>query len=58
MNVALFIAVIDFATTAPVKLTRRWVQVPNGRLLPYECNEEMWQARLEELASKAGVPLP
>jgi hypothetical protein len=43
---------------APVKLTRRWVQVPNGRLLPYECNEEMWQDRLEALASKAGVPLP
>jgi len=42
----------------PVKLTRRWAQVPNGRLLPYDCNEEFWQARLEELAEKAGVPLP
>lgn len=42
----------------PVKLTRRWMEIPNGRLLPYECNEEIWQARLEELAGKAGVPLP
>ncbi len=44
--------------TGPVKLTRRWAQVPNGRLLPYDCNEEFWQARLEELSEKAGVPLP
>jgi hypothetical protein len=44
--------------TAPVKLTKRWAQVPNGRLLPYECNEEQWNDRLEELAKKAGVPLP
>lgn len=43
---------------APVKTTRRWAQVPNGRLLPYDCNEEFWQARLEALATKAGVPLP
>lgn len=42
----------------PVKATRRWAQVRNGRLLPYECNEEIWQLRLEELASKAGVALP
>jgi len=44
--------------TAPVKMEKRWAQVPNGRVLPYECNEEMWTARLEELAEKAGVPLP
>ncbi len=44
--------------TEPFKATRRWAQVPNGRLLPYDCNEEFWQARLEALASKAGVPLP
>ena len=42
----------------PVKLTRRWAQVPNGRLLPYECNEELWLARLQVLAKKAGVKLP
>jgi len=44
--------------TQPVRLTRRWAQVPNGRLLPYECNEESWLARLEMLAKKAGVKLP
>jgi hypothetical protein len=43
---------------APVKLTKRWAEVPNGRLLPYECTEEMWRDHLEELAKKAGVPVP
>jgi hypothetical protein len=42
----------------PLKLTRRWAQVPNGRLLPYECNEELWRERLDSLAQKAGVKLP
>lgn len=42
----------------PVKLTRRWAQVPNGRLLPYECNEEFWRERLDKLAQKAGTKLP
>ena len=42
----------------PVKATRRWSQVPNGRLLPYDCNEEFWQERLEKLAEKAGMKLP
>ena len=42
----------------PVKAEKSWAQVPNGRLLPYECNEEFWHARLEELAKKAGVSLP
>ena len=44
--------------TGPVMLTRRWAQVPNGRLLPYDCNEEVWRQRLEMLAEKAGVKLP
>lgn len=44
--------------TAPVTATKRWAQVPNGRLLPYECAEENWLKRLQELADKAGVPLP
>ncbi|MDR2214854.1 MAG: hypothetical protein LBE59_03315 [Nevskiaceae bacterium] len=44
--------------TAPVKLTKRWAQVPNGRLLPYECNEEQWNDRLEQLATQAGVSVP
>ncbi len=44
--------------TAPVKLTKRWAEVPNGRLLPYECPEEMWNDRIEKLAKEAGVPVP
>jgi len=44
--------------TEPVKLKRRWAQVPNGHLLAYECNEELWNDRLESLAKKAGVKLP
>jgi hypothetical protein len=44
--------------TTPVKAEKTWAQVPNGRVLPYECNEENWAARLEELAHKAGVELP
>jgi hypothetical protein len=44
--------------TAPIKLTKRWAQVPNGRVLPYECNEEQWRDRIEKLAKDAGVPVP
>jgi hypothetical protein len=44
--------------TEPVKATKRWVEVPNGRLLPYECTAETWYERVEELARKAGVPVP
>ena len=44
--------------TAPVKMTKRWAQVPNGRLLPYECNEEMWNDHIAKLAEEAGVPVP
>ena len=44
--------------TAPVKLTKRWAEVPNGRVLPYECPEEMWNDHLAKLANEAGVPVP
>jgi len=44
--------------TEPVRLTRRWAQVPDGHLLPYECNEEVWRDRIEMLAKKAGEKLP
>jgi hypothetical protein len=44
--------------TAPVVAQKKWAQVPNGRLLPYECPEETWINHLEELAKKAGVPVP
>jgi len=44
--------------TEPVKLTKRFLEVPNGRILPYECTAETWHNRLEEMAKKAGVPMP
>jgi hypothetical protein len=44
--------------TEPLKLSRRWAQVPNGHLLPYECNEEMWRDRIQMLAEKKGVKIP
>jgi hypothetical protein len=44
--------------TQPVVATKRWAEVPNGRLLPYECTAETWYERVEELARKAGVPVP
>jgi len=44
--------------TEPVVFTRRWTEVPNGHLLPYECNEEMWRDRVEALARKAQLEVP
>lgn len=44
--------------TKPVVQTKRWAQVPNGRLLPYECPEEFWLDRIAERAKEAGVPDP
>jgi hypothetical protein len=44
--------------TAPVVVEKRWAKVPNGRLLPYECNEEYWVEQLQKLADEAGVPVP
>jgi len=43
--------------TAPVTATKKWALVPNGHLLPYECAEETWLQRLDQLADKAaGAP--
>jgi hypothetical protein len=44
--------------TRPVTLQKRWAQVPNGRVLPYECTAETWYERIEAMAKKAGVPIP
>lgn len=44
--------------TEPVKLTKRFAEVPNGRILPYECTAETWHNRVEEMAQKAKVPNP
>jgi hypothetical protein len=40
--------------TQPVTVEKKWSEVPNGHLLPYECAEEGWRKRLEELERKAG----
>lgn len=39
--------------TQPVSVEKKWAQVPNGHVLPYECAEEAWRKRLEELEEKA-----
>lgn len=39
--------------TQPVTAQKKWVEVPNGHLLPYECAEEGWRIHLEQLAKKA-----
>ncbi|HEY6508147.1 MAG TPA: hypothetical protein VIY56_09030 [Vicinamibacterales bacterium] len=39
--------------TQPVKAEKKWALVPNGHLLPYECAEETWKKRIEELEKKA-----
>jgi hypothetical protein len=44
--------------TEPVKATKTWAEVPNGRVLPYDCPEEAWLDRIAEMAKKAGVPVP
>jgi hypothetical protein len=42
----------------PLVQTKRWAEVPNGRLLPYECPEEFWLDRIAERSKEAGVPNP
>jgi hypothetical protein len=37
----------------PVTAEKKWAEVPNGHLLPYECAEEAWNIHLEQLAEKA-----
>jgi hypothetical protein len=41
--------------TEPVRTEKRWSEVPNGHLLPYECAEETWHKRLEELERQAAA---
>ena len=53
------VLVIDMTMTDPVFYTRpvtgqkKWVEVPNGHLLPYDCAEEGWRKRLDELEQRA-----
>lgn len=53
------VLVIDMTMTDPLFYTRpvtgqkKWVEVPNGHLLPYDCAEEGWRKRLEQLEQRA-----
>ena len=53
------VLVIDMTMTDPTFYTRpvsgqkKWVEVPNGHLLPYDCAEEGWRKRLEQLERAA-----
>ena len=53
------VLVIDMTMTDPVFYTRpvtgqkKWVEVPNGHLLPYDCAEEGWRRRIEQLERSA-----
>lgn len=40
--------------TRPVSSQKKWTFDPKGVLLPYECNEEAWLDRLEELKKHKG----
>ena len=54
------VLVIDFELTDPLFYTKpvtgqkKWMAVPNGHLLPYDCAEEGWRQRLEQLERNAG----
>ncbi len=44
--------------TRPVTAEKKWALDPKGILLPYECNEEAWLDRLEQLKKQqAGPPV-
>ena len=53
------VLVIDMSMTdpvfykGPVSGQKKWVEVPNGHLLPYDCAEEGWRKRLEQLEKGA-----
>jgi hypothetical protein len=53
------VLMIDFTMTDPVFYTKpvtgqkKWMAVPNGHLLPYDCAEEGWRHRLEQLEEAA-----
>jgi hypothetical protein len=44
--------------TKPISVDKKWALDPKGILLPYECNEEAWLDRLEELKKHTAGPAP
>lgn len=39
--------------TRPVSGQKKWMEVPNGHLLSYDCAEEGWRKRLEQRELRA-----
>ena len=39
--------------TKPVTAQKKWMAVPNGHILPYDCAEEGWRRRVEQLEEAA-----
>lgn len=39
--------------TRPVTTTKKWLFVPDGRMLPYECNEPAWEDHVDDLRRRA-----
>lgn len=56
------VLVVDFTMTDPLFYTKpvtgqkQWMLVPNGHLLPYDCAEEAWRLRLEQLERARTAP--
>jgi hypothetical protein len=44
--------------TQPVTSQKKWAIVPNGHLLPYECNEPAWHDYVEQLKTNAAGAAP
>lgn len=40
--------------TQPITAEKKWIHQPGVRLLPYECNEPLWESHLEELRQQQG----
>ena len=39
--------------TEPVNAAKKWLLVPDGRLLPYQCNEPEWEEHVNQLRRRA-----
>ena len=56
------VLIADWTMTDPIFYTqavgaeKKWAFDPQGILLPYECNEEAWLDRLEQLKKQRGAP--
>jgi len=44
--------------TRPFTAEKKWRLEPGGKVMPYECTEPLWEARVEELRADAGLSTP